>query len=116
MSVATKKAGSVVSFSMYENDPPACLRTNERHDLLLDQVRRNEIELAAFTSYRGRRALIQMHKNLEKGVKGFCVLRSLSKFDVGRSFLIDSLHNIYLGVVVSLITFLLFTCSNSSLI
>ena len=98
----TKKDGSVVSFSIDGNDQSACERTNERHDLLLEQLRRNEIELAAFTSYRGRGALTQAHKITEKGVKGPCILRTLSKFDVGRSFLVDSLHNIYLGLFVSL--------------
>lgn len=63
------------------------------------------MEFAAFDNYRGRGALAQTHKDLEKGLKGGCVLRSLSKFDVGRSFLVDSLHNIYLGVVVSLMNF-----------
>ncbi|CAF4361359.1 unnamed protein product, partial [Rotaria sp. Silwood2] len=48
--------------------------------------------------YRGRRALIETHKNTEKGVKGPCLLRTLSCFDVGSSFLVDSLHNIYLGL------------------
>lgn len=101
----TKKDGSVVSFAIYVNDAPAYLRNNERHDLLLNQLKKNQVEIAAFSNYRGRAALMQTHKNLEKGLKGSCVLRSLSKFDVGRSFLVDSLHNIYLGVVVSRIIF-----------
>jgi hypothetical protein len=93
---------------MYGNDPPTCERTNERHDLLLEQLRRNEIELASFSSYRGRPAIIEAHKKTVKGVKGSCILRTLSKFDVGRSFLVDSLHNIYLGLFVSVSIIFLF--------
>ena len=57
--------------------------------------------LRELSGTRGRRALEKEHRQKEKGVKGRCVLRSLSCFDVGRSFLIDSLHNIYLGLFVS---------------
>lgn len=105
MSMPTKKDGSVVSFAVHVNDAPVYLRNNERHDLLLNQLQKNQVEIAAFSNYRGRTALMQTHKDLEKGLKGGCILRSLSKFDVGRSFLVDSLHNIYLGVVVCLIIF-----------
>jgi hypothetical protein len=36
-----------------------------------------------------------------KGHRGKCVLRDLSYFDVGISFVSDSLHNCYHGVTVS---------------
>lgn len=36
-----------------------------------------------------------------KGYLGECALRSLTYFDVGRSFLTDSLHNLYGGTMVS---------------
>jgi hypothetical protein len=36
-----------------------------------------------------------------RGYRGKCVLRELSYFDVGISFLSDSLHNCYHGVTVS---------------
>lgn len=36
-----------------------------------------------------------------KGYLGHCALRSLTYFDVGRSFLTDSLHNLYGGTMVS---------------
>jgi hypothetical protein len=101
ISVSTKNDGSVVSFAIYENDQPTRIRTNERHDLLLQQLRQAEIQLAAFKGHRGRGALTQAYKNIEKRFKGPCILRTLSAFDVGRSFLVDSLHNIYLGVFVS---------------
>ncbi|CAF2107921.1 unnamed protein product [Rotaria magnacalcarata] len=98
ISVPTNNHGSIVSFAIYENDQLAYERTNERHDLLLEQQRKNKIQMANFTRYRGRRALIEAHKNTEKGIKGPCMLRILSYFDVGHSFLVDSLHNIYLGL------------------
>lgn len=37
-----------------------------------------------------------------KGYLGECALRSLTYFDVGRSFLTDSLHNLHGGTMVSL--------------
>jgi hypothetical protein len=37
----------------------------------------------------------------EKGLMGACLLRELAHFDVGRSFIADSLHNVYLGAFVS---------------
>ena len=35
------------------------------------------------------------------GLKGPCALRTLRHFDVYRSFLSDTLHNLYSGAVVS---------------
>ncbi|CAF5202325.1 unnamed protein product, partial [Rotaria magnacalcarata] len=100
----TKNDGSVVSFAIYENNPNACERTNERYDLLQQEVKMNENQLANFTGSCGRPALIEVHKNAEKGIKGPCLLRALSKFDVGRCFLVDSLHNIYLGLFKRLLS------------
>jgi hypothetical protein len=37
----------------------------------------------------------------QKGYLGPCAFRSLTYFDVGQSFLADSLHNLYGGVMVS---------------
>ncbi|CAF4166937.1 unnamed protein product [Rotaria magnacalcarata] len=104
VSVPTKNDGSVVSFAIYENNTNACERTNERYDLLQQEVKMNENQLANFTGSRGRPALIEVHKNAEKGIKGPCLLRALSKFDVGRCFLVDSLHNIYLGLFKRLLS------------
>lgn len=97
----TNKNGSIVSFAIGEDNPPAHARTNDRHDELLEQLRRNEDQLSKLTNCHGRRAFKEAHKNAVKGVKGPCVLRNLLKFDVGKSFLVDSLHNIYLGLFVS---------------
>ena len=98
----TENDGSVVSFAIRSMDQAACERTNDRHDFLVQQIERNERELADFVGPYGRPALIQKHKNLSKGLKSPCIFRSLSHFDVGQSFLVDSLHSIYLGVFVSI--------------
>lgn len=97
----TENDGSVVSFAIRSTDQAAYERTNDRHDFLVKQIERNEIELADFVGHHGRPALLQKHRDLSKGLKSPCVLRSLSHFDVGQSFLVDSLHNVYLGVFVS---------------
>lgn len=104
-SVATRNDGSIVSFAMKENDPPPIERSNERHDYYQEQFQRNEIELAKFSRSHGRLALLQVHKKALKGSKGPSILRSLSRFDVGRSFAFDSLHNLYLGLFVSSFSF-----------
>ena len=41
------------------------------------------------------------HNDNFKGYRGKCTLRELKYFDVGTSFLSDSLHNCYHGVAVS---------------
>lgn len=92
-----------MSFAIYKNGHLACERTNERHDLLIEQIRKNEIEMANTQRGRGRQVLAEKHKITEKGLKSPCLLRKLSKFDFGYSFLVDSLHNIYLGLFVSAI-------------
>ena len=101
-SVPTSNDGSLVTFAVREGVPFAQERTNERHDLLLQQLRINETILAGHTNRRGRKALAERLKATQNGVQGFCILRSLSTFDVGRSFLVDSLHNVYLGLYVSM--------------
>ncbi|CAF4002871.1 unnamed protein product, partial [Rotaria sordida] len=77
-SVPTKNDGSVVSFAIYENDPSACARTNERHDKLLEQLRINQDHLSKLTNKRGRRALMKAHKIAQRGVSSLCSLRTLS--------------------------------------
>ena len=100
-SVPTNNQGSIVSFAFYENGDPVFERSNARHDFYLSQLRKNSIQLAKFTGSHGRPALLQSHRNAVKGAKGPCTFRSLSRFDVGHSFLFDSLHNLYLGLFVS---------------
>ena len=100
-SVSTKNEGSIVSFAIEENQALVFERSNERHDFYQQQIERNIIELASFGSSHGRSAFLQAQKKTVKGAKGPCVLRSLSRFDVGRSFVFGSLHNLYLGLFVS---------------
>ena len=111
MSVPTKNDGSVVSFAVYSNAQLALKRSNERHDFLLQQRQKNKAELTNFPGRRGRPALREKHRLLEKGVTEPCVFRTLLSFDVSGSFLIDSLHNIYLGLFVSVIHTFLFISS-----
>jgi hypothetical protein len=47
-----------------------------------------------------------LHSNMDlrdqmRGHVGVCLLRKLRYFDVGKSFVSDSLHNVYHGVMVS---------------
>jgi hypothetical protein len=52
---------------------------------------------------RKRKPLSVQHKIEERGILGPCILRELSYFDVGTSFMADSLHNVYIGAFVSII-------------
>jgi hypothetical protein len=65
------------------------LRTNETYDFFMNIYKKQHF--VKDTELRDR---LRGHINP-------CVLRDLTYFDVGRSFLSDSLHNIYHGVVVS---------------
>lgn len=76
-------------------------RSNGRHDFYQEQLMKNALELSNFIGVRGRAALVREHKRLVTGANGQCLLRSLTRFDVGESFLFDSLHNLYLGLFVS---------------
>ena len=80
------------------------LRNNEQHDELVAIYQINERELATFIQQgnRGRDKLEEKHKLDAKGIRGPCALRPLAYFDVGSCFLIDSLHNVYLGAFVSI--------------
>ena len=105
--MATRNDGTIVSFVVKEDDPPAVERCNERHDYYQQQLQKNEIELANHVGSHGRSALLRAHKAALKGSKGPSPLRSLSRFDVGRCFAFDTLHNLYLGLFVSLVSVLL---------
>lgn len=100
-SVSTRNEGSIVSFAIYENTDPVFERSNARHDFYQKHLKRNAVQLSHYSGSRGRPALLKSHKNLVKGATGPCILRSLSHFDVGQSFMFDSLHNLYLGLFIS---------------
>ena len=90
-----------MSFAIYEKDDWVFERSNARHDFYQKQLKRNAVQLALHPGSCSRSALLRSQNNLVKSEKGPCVLRSLSMFDVGQSFLFDSLHNFYLGLFVS---------------
>lgn len=95
--------GHVRSFAVEEDDlANITLRTNERYDLLLELKQRNDTNMQNFKnrSKKERQEIEDQNKKKEKGVKGICVLRSLLSFDVGISFMADSLHNVYSGCFV----------------
>lgn len=94
--------GRCNSFPMKEGDILR-MRSNARHDTLLILHETNIKELEEFNrnGNRGREKLEARHKFSVKGIRGPCVFRPLTYFDVGSSFLTDSLHNIYLGLFVS---------------
>ena len=71
-------------FPIFRNDrnKPKC-RSNENYDKVM--------------------VLKNPNWNKRKGYLGKCALRSLKHFDVGKSFLSDTLHNIYGGTMVSIL-------------
>ncbi len=79
------------------------LRSNERYDILLHLKEQNKQQMMNFKckSKKQQKHVKEQHGKAEKGILGPCVLRSLSAFDVGTSFMADSLHNVYRGVFVS---------------
>ena len=79
------------------------LQNYKRHDELVLIKEANESSLAAFVHQgnRGCHKLEEKHKLAVKGIQGPCVVRPLAYFDVGSSFFVDTLHNVYLGVFVS---------------
>ena len=96
--------GHVRSFAM---DKPTIeqvqQRTNERYDTLvrLKQHHEQVINNLPKRSSKQRKNILKQYGQAERGVMGICVLRSLSTFDVGTSFMTDSLHNVYRGAFVS---------------
>lgn len=94
--------GRCNTFVIGENDVLQ-RRSNERHDELVMVLEKNAAELSDFINKgsRGKEKLEKQHRLAEKGIRGPCVLRPLTYFDVGKSFLSDSLHNVYLGAFVS---------------
>ena len=100
--VETERSGHVTSFTINTNET-IIQRSNNRYDELLERMRLNNEELASCTTHHDIRAAQIRHKESQMGLKGPCVLHALKHFDVGQSFVVDSLHNIYLGVFVSFI-------------
>ncbi|CAF2083284.1 unnamed protein product [Rotaria magnacalcarata] len=95
--VETEGGGHVTSFAIDANQQ-LIRRSNERYDELLETMKLNNEELESLTIRRDIQNATLRHKQSEKGLKRPCILRELKHFDVGQSFVVDSLHNIYLGV------------------
>ena len=98
------KRGHVRSFAMTNADLVQIeLRSNQRHDTLLDFKTRHHQQMIALSkkSKKEKTIIEKGHKIAEKGILGRCILRSLRHFDVGTSFMADSLHNVYSGAFVS---------------
>ena len=99
--MATENGGHVRSFSIARSDFDGIHgRSNERYDALFDLLKLQEQLRNCLPLNQQRKAAIT-DKSTEKGILGECILRQLGHFDVGRSFMVDSLHNIYLGAFVS---------------
>ncbi|CAF1674104.1 unnamed protein product, partial [Rotaria magnacalcarata] len=95
--VRTDKEGNVRSFAMtLDAVEETNLRSNMRFDVLLDLKLLHEQIQQSFPM-RKRKSLVEQHRLEEKGILGPCILRELSYFDVGRSFMADTLHNVYIG-------------------
>ncbi|CAF3308072.1 unnamed protein product [Rotaria socialis] len=95
--VRTDKEGNVRSFAMTLGAvEETYLRSSMRFDVLLDLKLLHEQIQQSFPM-RKRKSLMEELRLKEKGVLGPCILRELSYFDVRRSFMADTLHNVYIG-------------------
>ena len=65
--------------------------------VILHEVNVKELDDFIRNGSRGREKLEAKHNLSTTSIRGPCVLRSLVYFDIGSSFLPDSLHNIYLS-------------------
>ena len=99
------EGGSYVTTFVMNVDEPLVQRSNKLHDELIETIRLNQEELQSLSSRRDIQNAKKRHRETEMGLKRCCILRELKYFDVGLSFVVDSLHNIYLGAFVSLTNF-----------
>lgn len=98
--VATENGGHVRSFSLrYQDFDSIHTRSNERYDALFDLFQLQK-HLRSFLPHNKRHKSMIIDGKREKGIVGECIFRRLAYFDVGRSFMVDSLHNVYIGAFV----------------
>lgn len=76
-------------FPIRKEDEEAKIRTNFTYDL----------KMAIPENFRPKEK--KKRRNFMLGYMGECYLRDLHYFDVGKSFLFDTLHNMYRGTLVS---------------
>lgn len=75
-------------------------RCNIRYDVLLAfKGHYDKIRAELPRTEQKRQVVLDQQKSV--GILGPCVLRRCSMFDVGHSFMADSLHNVYIGAFVS---------------
>ena len=99
--IATENGGHVRSFAQSHQDFNLIHeRSNDRYDALIDLLQLHRHLRSFLPNSKQKKSAINDKKN-EKGIVGECLLRQLAYFDVGRSFMVDSLHNIYIGAFVS---------------
>ena len=100
--VATDNGGHVRSFSLNHADFDSIhSRSNERYDALLDLWKLQKHPRNSLPFHKRQKSAIVDKRN-EKGIVGECLYRRLAHFDVGQSFMVNSLHNIYIGAFVSI--------------
>lgn len=101
--IKTSLKGSTRSFAMTNDQLEQVeLRSNRRYDMLLDLKYRHQQSLNSLNNLpKGQKKVLKaQYETAEKGILGECIFRSLKFFDVGMSFMGDSLHNIYGGTFV----------------
>ncbi|CAF1619215.1 unnamed protein product [Rotaria magnacalcarata] len=99
--VPTKNDGNVRSFSMdYDNTINVTKRSNKRYDELIT-IYQLQQQLKDLWPNKKKLPDVLIDEQREKGIVGVCLFRDLTYFDVGRSFMSDSLHNVYIGAFVS---------------
>ncbi|CAF3863670.1 unnamed protein product [Rotaria magnacalcarata] len=95
--VPTKNDGNVRSFSMdYDNTINVTKRSNKRYDELIT-IYQLQQQLKDLWPNKKKLPDVLIDEQREKGIVGVCLFRDLTYFDVGRSFMSDSLHNVYIG-------------------
>ena len=75
-------------------------RCNLRYDALLALKTMRDTQRALLPQ-RKQNKQAQLDGQKARGIRGSCALRVCSMFDVGYSFMADSLHNVYSGAFVS---------------
>ena len=95
------KGGYVRSFAISDDDiDNISTRSNARYDELYQLVQLHK-QLRDLWPNKKKLQDEFIDPQREKGIAGVCLFRELTYFDAGRSFMSDSLHNVYIGAFVS---------------
>ena len=99
--VKTARGGHVRSFSVdKDNLNDIATRSNKRHDQLIVSVQLDQ-QLKDVSPNKAQKRNASVDRQSSRGIMGVCLFRELTYFDIGRSFMADSLHNIHIGAFVS---------------